>query len=759
MKKYLFSCTFELIMRTRIIIIKVSSISLFLACFLTILPCASFAQTRSIDSLLTLLQTPQEDTSKITIYAALCRAYMVELNDMDKVKEYATKLYSVAKPISNKRGLAHGTFYKGLSEWNKGDYEVALANFRDAMLLFHELGMTRSEIGCYINTGQIYTAMGKFQKARTAITKGLQLNQEINDKLIMQGGYISLGTIYSVEGNYAAAIDNYLKALKIAEERNDIVVAACANNNIGDIFYAQNRWDQALSYYKKALVYSETIKETRMAGSIYTGIGNVYWKKKQYAQALTYHFKDLRLKTDDDDKQGIAGACSQIGFDYLSLHELQKALSYQLKSYNLFRQIKYKKGLIDASGGIGKIYEEKEEYPKALIYYNEMLETTKELDYREGVRDAYENLASVYRKLHIYDKSLLYTELFHQEKDSLLNKDNFKQIAELNTRYETDKKEKEILLLTKDQQLNEKIIKQQQLFRWALIGGLLLLTISIASIYRRYRFKQKANEILKEQKEEIQHKNNLITDSIDYAQTIQEAVLPSAQEVQRLFPRSFILYKPKAVVSGDFYWTGEMNNRLICAVADCTGHGVPGAFMSLLGFNMLENAVKFTGTAIPASILDALEQEITTRLPGNNPGELSKHGMDMSLISIDKQSNCLEFAGAHHNLCIVRNGQLIEFKADKIGLGGNKKNTSFTNQSIALEKGDMIYLFTDGFQDQKGGVCNKKFYYPTFKELLVSISNLTPNEQKLKLDSAHINWMGERKDQTDDILIMGIKWI
>jgi serine phosphatase RsbU (regulator of sigma subunit)/Tfp pilus assembly protein PilF len=758
MKSSLSSCTIELIIRTRIII-NVNAISLFLACCLAFLPHAALAQTRSIDSLLALLQTPQKDTSKVTIYAALCRAYMVELNDMDKVKEYATKLYSVAKPISNKRGLAHGTFYRGLAEWNKGNYEVALANFRDAMLLFHELGMTRSEIGCYINSGQIYTAMGQFQKARTAITKGLQLNQEINDKLIMQGGYISLGSIYSVEGNYAAAIDNHLKALKIAEERNDVVVATCANNNIGDVFYAQNRWDQALSYYEKALAGSEAIKETRMAGSIYTGIGNVYLKKKQYAKALTYHFKDLKLKTNDDDKQGIAYACSQIGLDYLSLHELQKALSYQLKSYNLFKQIKSKKGLIDASGGIGKVYEEKEEYSKALIYYNEMLEITKELDYREGVRDAYENLASVYRKLHIYDKSLVYTDLFHNEKDSLLNKDNFKQIAELNTRYETDKKEKEILLLTKDQQLNAKIIKQQQFVRWGLIGGLLLLIISIASIYRRFRFKQKANEILKKQKEEIQQKNLLITDSIDYAQTIQEAVLPTQQKVQLLLPESFILYKPKAVVSGDFYWIGEATNRLICAVADCTGHGVPGAFMSLLGYNMLESAVKSADAAIPAFILDALEQEITTRLPSNSPGELSKHGMDMSLISIDKKNNRLEFAGAHNDLYIVRNGQLIELKADKMGLGGNTKRTSFTNQFIFLEKGDMIYLFTDGFPDQRGGVNNKKFYYTPFKELLVSISTLTLNEQKRKLDTAHINWMGEKKDQTDDILILGIKWI
>jgi serine phosphatase RsbU (regulator of sigma subunit) len=154
-----------------------------------------------------------------------------------------------------------------------------------------------------------------------------------------------------------------------------------------------------------------------------------------------------------------------------------------------------------------------------------------------------------------------------------------------------------------------------------------------------------------------------------------------------------------------------------------------------------------------------LEQEITARLPSNSPDELSKHGMDMSLISIDKESNRLEFAGAHNDLYIVRNQELIELKADKMGLGGNAKKTPFTNRSILLEKGDMIYLFTDGFPDEKGGSNNKKFYYSQFKELLVSVSILIPDEQKLRLDAVHLNWMGEKKDQTDDILIMGIKWM
>jgi serine phosphatase RsbU (regulator of sigma subunit) len=286
-----------------------------------------------------------------------------------------------------------------------------------------------------------------------------------------------------------------------------------------------------------------------------------------------------------------------------------------------------------------------------------------------------------------------------------------------------------------------------------------LLSISIFSIYRRYRFKQKANVILEKQKQEIQQKNILITDSIDYAKTIQEAVLPTAQEIKNLLPESFILYKPKAVVSGDFYWLGYGKERLMCAVADCTGHGVPGAFMSLLGYNMLEDVAQTSSTKAPGPILDALNEQVILRLSGDNKKEAIKHGMDISLISINKINNRLEFAGAHNSLYIIRAGELIELKADKMGIGTNRQSDKFfSNQVIEIQKGDMIYLFTDGFPDQIGGPNRKKFFYPPFKELLRTISSLEPELQQEKLNEAHIQWRGNKMDQTDDILIVGIRY-
>ena len=334
-----------------------------------------------------------------------------------------------------------------------------------------------------------------------------------------------------------------------------------------------------------------------------------------------------------------------------------------------------------------------------------------------------------------------------------------KQISELNTRYGTEKKEKEILLLTKDKQLKDKSLKEQRLVRTGLIIGLVAFLLLSSLLFNRYRYKQRANLLLEKQKEIIEQKSIQITDSIDYAKTIQEAILPDDEKLNALFSEHFILYKPKAIVSGDFYWVAKKGNKIICAVADCTGHGVPGAFMSLLGHNMLENVIQHDNALNPGEILTALNEEIVTRFSKSKERETVMHGMDIALISIDYKTRILEYAGAKNALYIVRNSELIEIKADKNStgfVGKDHSKVNFLNNSVSLQKGDMLYMFSDGFPDQKGGVAKKKFFYQPFKDLLISIHELPPAEQKQRLDAVMVDWIGEG-EQIDDILVMGIR--
>lgn len=729
--------------------------SFLIACVFTILSLPTIAQTPHIDSLLNVVKTLKEDTLKIQTYREICKAYMMELNDIAKVMEYASKTLELAEPIHYKKGIGYGMFYKGVAYWSKGNYEEALDHYKKALVLMKELGIRKGENACYINIGLINSDRGNYPEALEYLKKGIKLNEEANDKQGMQIGYDNIGNVYMYQGNYTQALNYHFKALKIAEERKDELVISYAYNNIGDVFYAQNKLDIALLYYKKSIKYLEKVKDLAGVGSCYTDIGNVYWRKKQYEEALFYHSKDLTFKESLNDKQGTAIAYGKIGFDYFAQHKLKQALYYQLKSYDLSRQIDYKKGTLEASGGIGNVYEAQNDYPKALINYTRMLTQAKALDYKEGIRDAYFNLASVYGALTQFDQALHFTKLYNTAKDSLLNVENSKQVNELNTRYETGKKEKEILLLTKDRELNTKIIKQQQLLRWGLIGGLGLLSISIFSIYRRYRFKQKAHLILEKQKEEIEQKNTLITDSIEYAKTIQEAVMP-AKKMSNLLNDSFVFYKPKQVVSGDFYWIHKTPERMICAVADCTGHGVPGAFMSLLGYNILENAVKTSPQDNPASILNTLQAQLQQKLLRNRSKEKARHGINIALISIDNATNTLSYAGANLPLCIIRNHELIELQADAIRIGEQQQTDErFHTTSIQLEEGDMLYLFTDGFSVQLNNQ-GQPFGDQPFRELLCTLALLNAVEQKEYISAAFHQWM-DTTVQNDDFLILGMR--
>jgi serine phosphatase RsbU (regulator of sigma subunit) len=688
-------------------------------CILTCGHFCSTAQTPRIDSLKLFLKTAKEDTVKANTLIELTRAYFFELNDLNSMNAYTAEQLELSQKLAFKKGIAYGFLNKAIYFKSKGDYATALNyNFR-ALPLMQEARNKKGESSCYINIGLCYIETGDYPKAIHNTLKGIKIKEAINDLRGAATGYNNLGNIFLYQNKFEEAKHYQLIALKMKQQIDDRLGVAMAYNNLGLIYSGLAKMDSALDYYKMALKIKEELMDKGTLATTYTNIGNIYFE----------------------------------------LDKIDEALAYQLKSLNSAEIGSDKRGILTAYHAIGRVYEAKKNYSEAIRYYRMALDIAKNINLKQGVMESFKGLASTYKASKNFETSLHYLDLYYTEKDSMLNKENFKQLVEMNTRYETEKKEKEILLLTKDQELNAKIIRQQQLERWGLIGGLVLLSISIASIYKRYHFKKKANVLLEKQKGEIQQKNMLITDSIDYAQTIQEAVLPTTEEIKKLLPESFVLYKPKAIVSGDFYWLTAVNDQLTCAVADCTGHGVPGAFMSLLGYNILEDVAKTLPESRPAIILDALHQQVMTRLSGNDTTETPKHGMDISLISIDPHTDILEFAGAHNSLYIVRGMELIELKADKMNIGDNKqKNKNFTNQFVELKKGDMIYLFTDGFPDQIGGPNRKKFYYQPFKDLLVSISALNMEEQKLKLDEAHMSWMGEKKDQTDDILIMGIRY-
>ncbi|MBI4931719.1 MAG: SpoIIE family protein phosphatase [Bacteroidetes bacterium] len=334
-----------------------------------------------------------------------------------------------------------------------------------------------------------------------------------------------------------------------------------------------------------------------------------------------------------------------------------------------------------------------------------------------------------------------------------------------------DEIEKQELINRLEQEKQNAVVSEQKhIVAWVVSVGLLF---GFGVLYKRYKDIQRHEKILEEQKNLVEEKNRAletanaqitqknkdVTDSISYAKRIQNAMLPTESHAKTVLPEHFILFMPRDIVSGDFYWIEEWKHQVFIAAVDCTGHGVPGAFMSILGSDLLHEIVKDYGINKPAAILNALNKGLAKTLHQNTSSAEIKDGMDIAFCAIDKKNNLLEYAGAFNPLWLIRDNCLQEFNADKQPIGAfvNEKQTFFTNHEIQLQKGDAVYIFSDGYTDQFGGENGKKFRHKQFQELLLSIQENSMAEQKNILEKAIENWKGNL-EQVDDILVIGLKF-
>ena len=718
--------------------------------------CFLYAQKNSTDSLLQFLKNGKEDTVEANVLNMLSKVYLIDSNDFEKGKLYASQAFSLSKNLNYKKGIAQSFINYGNFYARKANYPLALEYFNKSIKICIEINEQSTIAKAYTSIGFIYNAQGNYEDAIKMQFKVIDIKNALGEKNGLATSYNNLAIAYSSQAKYPEAFSYFLKSLQV--DANDNLNNCMVYNNIGCMFSFQQKPNESLIYYLKALDLAVKIGNNVSVTLITLNIGDIYHTKKSYRESLKYYFKGLELSMQTGEKINTAVAYSGIGSVYVDQKKYSEAINYLLRALKIQEEIGDKEGIIKTNISIGNVYENKKNLANAITYYTAALNASISIGLKERVKNSYENLASVYTKAGDYKNALHFNILYYAEKDSILNKESIKQIAELNTKYETQKKENEIHFLLKDQELREKKASEQKLIRLGLMIGLGVLVILLFLVYQRYRFKQKANLLLEKQKNEIAQQSTLITDSIDYAKNIQDAVLPTEKQVKDLLPQSFILFKPKAVVSGDFYWIAEKNNAIICIVADCTGHGVPGAFMSLLGMNMLDNITN-KEEPVASTILNSLNSAVIAKLSQPTIEKpFLKHGMDMSILIIDKIKMQGQFAGAHNSLYFIREGEMKEIKADKITIGSirDAEHPIFANHVFDIQKEDVFYLFTDGFPDQRGGPNRKKFYYAPFKELLFSIHQLNLNEQKAALDKTITTWAGDI-EQIDDILIMGIK--
>jgi tetratricopeptide (TPR) repeat protein len=665
---------------------------------------------------------------------------------------------------------------------NKGEYKDAMLYTTEAKLLAEKIGFPAGIANAYSNTGVILWYQGTYEKALENHFEALEIRKKIGDRQGVGNSYNNLGLVYLHLGDYEKGVLCYLKALKIREEMGDKSGMGNSYNNMGVIYNRQNKFDKALENYEKALKIREEIGDKFGIGMSYNNVGLIYLEKADYPKAEENLLKGLKMREEIGDKKGTADSYLNVGNVYYSQENYYKALDFYLKALAISQQIGSKRGEGATLNNIGACYLKQNQFEKAEGYLTQALRILGTIQDRDGMKDSYFSLSDLYNRKKDFKKAFEYQRLYSEIKDTLFNEQSSKQMTEMNTKYETEKKDKE--LIKKDAEIAQKQAESeiQVIVRNTFIMGFVFVLALTFFIYRGYRQKQKANKLLDE-------KNEKITDSINYAKRIQDSILPPIEQIKKHLPQSFVFHQPKDIVSGDFYWFSEADttnsgkevasipegkqslNKLLhpvlLAAIDCTGHGVPGAFMSMMAYNLLEQVVKKNHVYQPALILNELSKLLVEALRQNEDAGKVNDGMDIALIKLSLSEppsestnlhyNQLEYAGAHNSLYLIRNGKLQETKANKAAIGFSlNQSFCFTNHNIQLEKGDCIYIFTDGFVDQFGGPTNEKFYYQPFRDLLVEIHQLSMEEQKQKLQTVFKNWKGN-KSQMDDVLIMGLR--
>jgi len=414
-------------------------------------------------------------------------------------------------------------------------------------------------------------------------------------------------------------------------------------------------------------------------------------------------------------------------------------------------------GLCSIYQNYGNVYTDEAMPDSALYFYQAALKIAEKIKSRSQIAGCYSLLAEQYGDMKNFAEAYDYSKKYIALNDSLLGAENTNSVNKLREQFDAQNRDNQIKQLQVNNQLDKEHSQRNTVILIAIILFVLLFTVIL---FNRNRREQIVNMHLEKQNAEITLQKKSITDSINYAKKIQDSILPPAQQIQRVLPDGFILYEPKDVVSGDFYWLDSRDGLSIFAAVDCTGHGVPGALMSVIGFNLLNQAVIEMGLTKPSDILHHLDFGVNKLLRQSDAGNTVKDGMDIGLCTYDPATKKLQFAGVFNPAYIISKGELKVIPADKFPIGINVDGVAdnYTNQEIQLHSGDMVYLFSDGYADQFGGPVGKKFKYTRFREGLMKIHALPVDEQKNFLKKEFVEWKGNL-EQVDDILVIGMRVI
>lgn len=773
---------------TKIILLAISS-------FFTI-TVSLCSNTNTRDSLIKSLKTLRHDTAISKTYINLSDYYQKEKPD--------SSLYYCNKAVK-------------LMSKHKDDEPEIVLHYLNALI-----AVSWIHIIYFDEYNKGISHLKKALSLNSIIRKTSKNNRVIDETIqVKLTAYNYLGIAYESLNQNELALNFYQKALKICEDLNDIQGIIASNTNIAILHISDNNYLNAKKYCIAATSSAEKINNKELLSICYSNMSIIELGLENIEEAIAYSKKALKIFEESGNMIKIANGNQNLGsaiFESRTLTDdikekiniCKKAEKYFKKSLNIAIDLNNKKSIYYALINLAKSKNElavidntnKPKHAKeALQYSKKAYKIATELSAFNMIKSSSKNIYTAYELLDNITEAYKYSKIFINIQDTIYNKEKTEAIAKMESKYQAAKKQQEIERQQWLLEKNEIDLKKQKYLGYILIIGLISLSVVLILIYIGYRQKSKSNKILKKQKKEINKKNielkeqkeeiicqneeitsindelhsknkkivkqkekldkmySDITDSIEYAKRIQKALLPSSSVLEKNFTDYFILYEPKAIVSGDFYWIVEEGGNIFVAAVDCTGHGVPGAFMSMIGNTLLNEIVKSKNNYDPGSILNELNIGVIAALNQNSEEHGANDGMDMMLCKFNFVENELQYAGANHYGYVLNNNDITRITGMPFSIGEKraiKKGLRYKTHSLGIQKGMSIYLFSDGYQDQFGGNENKKYGTVNFKNTLIENGYKSMSRQKEVLLSSFKKWKGNYK-QIDDVLIIGIK--
>jgi len=694
-------------------------------------------------------------------------------NNFEQALDYFQRSFVIDSISGNKENIALSLNLLGVVKKDMGNSSEALIYFNRSLQINEEIDNNGGIANALLNIGDIFSNRGNYERAEENITRSLDLFKELNDKLGIGRAFNTLGNIYERRSDYGGAQENYVEALRIYEEIGDLHGTAQAQFNVGTVYKAMHNYEMAKQYFSSSLVNYTRLQDQEGVANCYLEIGYIHEITENFPDAIRFYQASLNIEQTLDDKQGISSALKKIGDIYdKGLNDYDGALEYYMQALELKQEIGDTVGIANTMKTIGFVHQKYGHYSDALNALNQSLDMAKVINDKDLLRTIYRILSELYAKRGDYRNALESFKTSDLYKDSVFTEESQQAIAQMQTLYDTEKKEQENTLLRKENTIQTLQISRQRNLRNSLIAISGLVLILVFVVYGRYRTKKKANELLnqkntlleeqksqiEEQKIEIEIKNQHITDSINYAKGIQDAMLPRIEVIKEAIPDLFIFYRPRDIVSGDFYWFNEVNDKIIIAAVDCTGHGVPGGFVSMMGNDLLNEIVDAREITEADKILVELHKGVSKALKQQE--NQNRDGMDMALCVIDRKKKIMQYSGAKNPLVYIQDGEVHRVIANKMPIGGIEdeelQEKIFTRHEFELESNRIFYLFSDGYADQFGGPNKKKYMAKPFRELLLSIHQKPFATQKEILEKRFVEWMGDEA-QVDDVLVIGFK--